>query len=507
MRRSVFVCLGILAVSWVEFQIFPGHSYLQSGTLIYLPVLERLDTPGYLSRDLIATSTSVSYTIYDEVTLFAHDAARLDFKKALILQQFLFRAAAVAGIFLLARETGLSGLLSMLVAALVNLGAMLPGPAACITGPEPVPSEFAFGAAVLAMGLLAGGKPLFSGFVAGVAFLYDPVIAAPFWAVVLLEFLSSRESRARLKPMLPILAVFVLLLANLIQLQPGVSSGQSLFAKVSPSLAELQWMRTPYVWTSTWAGREIWNYLAIFVFGIWAAARIWPLLNRQMRWLVMGVSAMGLASVLCSYLLLDELRLAVMARIQPSRTLVFTVALSSLLCALAGMSALFRRRRWEALGWFAFVLALPVNAQIFSLPRPGPVRVASLPSVQEQSIAELASWAESSTWGSSLFLFPDAGRQLYPGIFRAESRRALWADWKSGVVVDYPEPVGSEWWARWQETMEGPYSPARLRAMLPLPIDYYVLRRQNKLASVKAVFANREFMVYDAEDLRAARLP
>jgi hypothetical protein len=55
--------------------------------------------------------------------------------------------------------------------------------------------------------------------------------------------------------------------------------------------------------------------------------------------------------------------------------------------------------------------------------------------------------------------------------------------------------------------MDGPYSPARLRAMLPLPIDYYVLRRQNKLASVKAVFANREFMVYDAEDLRAARLP
>jgi hypothetical protein len=51
--------------------------------------------------------------------------------------------------------------------------------------------------------------------------------------------------------------------------------------------------------------------------------------------------------------------------------------------------------------------------------------------------------------------------------------------------------------------MEGQFSPERLRATLPLPIDYYVLRRQNRLAGMKTVFANREFVVYDAQDLRS----
>ena len=53
-------------------EIFPGHTYLHSATQIYLPMLERMDSPGYLSRDLVATNPNVSYTIYDEVTLFLH---------------------------------------------------------------------------------------------------------------------------------------------------------------------------------------------------------------------------------------------------------------------------------------------------------------------------------------------------------------------------------------------------------------------------------------------------
>ena len=31
-----------------------------------------------------------------------------------------------------------------------------------------------------------------------------------------------------------------------------------------------------------------------------------------------------------------------------------------------------------------------------------------------------------------MFLFPDVGHDLYPGIFRALSERALYVDWKSG---------------------------------------------------------------------------
>jgi hypothetical protein len=241
------------------------------------------------------------------------------------------------------------------------------------------------------------------------------------------------------------------------------------------------------------------------VFGIWAAARIWPLLNRQMRWLVMGVSVAGILSVPCSYLLLERLRFAAMARVQPSKTLVFTVALSSLLYGLAGMSAIFRRHRWEALAWFALVFVLPFNAKILDFPRMGEgMRLAHRTHSPQLSLLELANWAERNTWGSSLFLFPDAGRELYPGVFRAESRRALWVDWKSGVAVDYSEQAALEWRARWEGSMEPAYSPARLRAMLALPIDYYVLKPRNQLAGVNAVFVSREFVVYDAQDLRTS---
>ena len=53
----------------------------------------------------------------------------------------------------------------------------------------------------------------------------------------------------------------------------------------------------------------------------------------------------------------------------------------------------------------------------------------------KDSVIELARWAEQNTWGGSLFLFPDAGRELYPGVFRGRSRRAVWVDWKGGMLA------------------------------------------------------------------------
>ena len=106
-----------------------------------------------------------------------------------------------------------------------------------------------------------------------------------------------------------------------------------------------------------------------------------------------------------------------------------------------------------------------------------------------------------------MFLFPDAGRDLYPGVFRAASRRAVWVDWSSGALVDGFESVAEEWWGRWQETMQGQFSAERLQSMLALPIDYYVLKRSDSLAEVRPVFLNRRFVVYDAADLRRALDP
>ena len=54
--------------------------------------------------------------------------------------------------FLLARATGFGDAFSLLMAALVNWGAALPGPAVYTVDTEPVPMAFACGATLLAAG-------------------------------------------------------------------------------------------------------------------------------------------------------------------------------------------------------------------------------------------------------------------------------------------------------------------------------------------------------------------
>jgi hypothetical protein len=87
-------------------------------------------------------------------------------------------------------------------------------------------------------------------------------------------------------------------------------------------------------------------------------------------------------------------------------------------------------------------------------------------------------------------------------MFRARSLRALWVDWKSGGQANYFPSFGAEWWERWQQTMAGSFTVDRLRGMLDLPVDYYVLRREHRLAPVRPVFSNQVYAVYDARDLR-----
>lgn len=495
MRRAFLLLVSIAAITWLEFQVFPGHTYLQGDTQIFLPILERLDAPGYLSRDLVATHPHVTYTIYDELTLFLHEAARVDFRTALLLQQVFCRFAGVLGVYLLVLSAGLTDLFALLIATLVNLGATLAGPHVLVTDPEPTPHAFAFGLVLLAVGLLAREKPLLAGLVGGLALLYHPPTAAPFWAVLLIAFIFDKGLRKLLRPALSILVVFALLLANLAQLQPGVVEPQPLFAKISDRLAALQQFRTSYVWVSLWAGRQIWLYLAIWVCCVWATTRVWPALNRQVRWFFVLLPLFGILSVPASDLLLEHLRWSLIPALQPARALAYTVVFASIACGVAGVRAARKRRAWEAVLWFAVVLALPLSS--------APAMRKRSP-VNEAALSQLADWAERNTWGSSMFLFPDAERELYPGMFRALSRRALWVDWESGAQMKYFESAGVEWWERWRDTMQPGFSPRRLDGLLRLPIDYYVLQRAHKLANVPPVFQNREFAVYDAADLRNA---
>ncbi|HEX4228613.1 MAG TPA: hypothetical protein VHZ07_08075 [Bryobacteraceae bacterium] len=551
MRRFLLLCLGIAAITWLEFRFFPGHTYLQSDTQIYLPILERIDTPNYLSRDPIATHPHVSYTIYDEVAVFLHHAGNWDFKRVLIAQQVVFRAAEILGVFLIAEAAGFGVLYSLVLAALINLGATLLGPAALLVGYEPIPRAFAFGLTILAVGLFVRDKPLLAGLAAGLGFLYQAAATGPFWALLILMAIFDHRARSRVKPALVTLLVAILLLANMAQLQPDVVESQHLFGRISPELAAIQLLRTRYVWVSTWAAAAIWNYLFIWVCGIWATARIWPRLNRPLRWFFIGMPLIGLAGVPCAYLLLERMRLMFASEEQPARALLLTVLFASLACGMAGIAAASRRRLVEAWLWFFPVMVLPMKVRIldlahlpnisnlrillvavglsgvlallfarssrrevklaallvplcaiFAMPFLGGVQ--NYPYIDKGPITQVADWARRNTWGSSMFLFPDAGHALYPGIFRAESRRALWVDWMGGTQANFFESVGVEWLVRWRQAMEGAFSVVRLDALLPLPIDYYVLKREHRLPSVKPVYENPEFVVYDAQDLRNA---
>jgi hypothetical protein len=492
MRRALLLALAFSAITFIEFEIFPGHTYLQGKTQLYIPMLERLDTPGFLSRDLVATHPNLSYTIYDEVTLFLHEALRLDFKTALVIQQVLCRAAAIIGVYLLVCATGFGGTWALLIAGLVNLGAFLPGPALHLVDPEPVPVSFAFALSLLAAGCLADGKPLLCGLAGGIAFLYDPSVAAILWITVLVAFVADRQLRKLTRPCLTIFAVFILLLANLAQLQPGISDSEPPFSRIPADIASILQTRTGYAWVPQWAGHEIWVYLTILVCGLWATARIWPRLNRQTRWFFLLPSLLGILSIPVSAVLIELFGWWLLPGIQPARSLLFTVELSLIGCSIAAVQALRVRGRAEALGWLVYVMAVIIFTPM-ATPQTHEIR-------NWESLSDLAHWADANSWGSSMFVFPDAGRDLYPGVFRAESRRALWVDWESGAQSCYSGSLARIWDERWLNIeRRGALATGRFQA--DLPIDYYVLKASNRIAGVKPAFANADFVVYDSRDI------
>lgn len=547
MRRALLLVLGLGSATFVSFVLFPGHTYLLGDTQLYLPMLERLDAPGYLSRDLVATHAHLRYTVYDEVTLFLHNISGISFRTALLAQQVTFRAAGVLGAFLLGRSAGLSDLFAFVIATLPNLIGTLPGPGISLL--EPLPCGFALDLVLLSMGLLSRGRPLVAGLAGGFALLYDVPIALPYWALIAAVGWFDRSLRPLCRAALTVLLVFILLLANLAQLQPGVVEPQPFLTRLSDRTAAIQRYSGSSAWVSLWAGREIWNYLAIWVCGAWATSRIWNRFNGQMRWLFVLLPSLGIASVPVSYLLLEGLRWSAIPQIQPARELAFTVVASSLACGIAGVTAARDRKLTEALAWLTVLFALPLQSRILDLLsianiahfaelifsitlaailvwlvlQFGRTKLTSVvlvlpllamlagtatrwlrhvPNFNNTSIDEIADWAENNTWGSSMFLFPDAGRALYPGRFRAESRRPLWVDWESGSLSNYFESFADDWYERWKATMDQPFSPAHLQGMLSLPLDYLVLKQTNRLAAVKPVFVNHDFLVYDARDLR-----
>ena len=167
--HRLLVAVAVIALTLLGYFQFPGHTYLQSDTQIYVPILERLWDPAVLGQDLVAREPHVSFTVYDEVALLLRRLTGLEFRPILGLQHVVFRALGILGVFLLAGALGLSTRPALLVAAWFSLGATVAGVSVLVFEYEPVPRGFAVPLLLLALGLAARGWDVSAGIAAAAA--------------------------------------------------------------------------------------------------------------------------------------------------------------------------------------------------------------------------------------------------------------------------------------------------------------------------------------------------
>jgi hypothetical protein len=547
MTPRVFAAAIILfLVTLGGFYFHPGHAFLTSDTQIYLPILDRLSDPSLFPKDPVALHAHVAYTIYDEITVLLRWASGLPFESVLQFQQVIFRFCGLFGVFLIGYRLQLTTRMSILLASIYGLGGFIGGPSVMLLEVEPVPRGFAGPLLVLAMGFLCFHRYLLAGLVAAIAFLYHPPTAVPFLVVfsivVLWPGISELKRPVALLPIGCAIA-FLLLLSRF---QPGVSEPQQFFGIIDPQLEKLQRLRGSYNWISMWAAPYLRNHEFLWAVTLLATARFWRIGTPETRSLAIGLPVFGIVMLPVSYLLLEVCKWTLMPQYQPARAVLFVTEMCGIIAGICGLLAARDRRVVESLGWLIVAYAIPMQSDVLSLVFPDlrdestrtrffvvlamaaltylavrwhlwhpfrtiPLVLAALvlpwylvrqagnvrnyPLLDHPEIHDVARWARTSTPKDAVFLFPDAGQDLQPGIFRAYSQRGLYVDWKGGGQVNLLRGFGLEWWRRWQETGEGSFKPENLAKLKSLDIDYIVVKPANRLAAPPS-FENSRYVVF-----------
>lgn len=514
---------------------FPGHTWLESDTQIYAPILEHLRDTSVLRNDILVQRPHVSFTVYDETALTLRRITGLDFHTVLAGEQLVFRALGIWGLYLVATALGLPALPALLVTAIFSLGATVGGPTVLTFEYEPVPRGFAVPLLVLALGFTIQGRYLAAGLAGAAAFLMHPPTVYPFWGVYFCLALwpaDPQVMRRRIYAFIPLFGAALLLLVAS-RHQAGVGETQAFFTRLTPLLERLQLMRAPYVWVSLWWRTWLPYYLLLYALALAAYWRLRKALSADMHFFLLGLPLVGILSMPLSYVLLEQMKWAIIPQLQPMRALLFVSLIAAFLAAAAGCRAAVKARHLESFCWFAAAYVVPAGittaavpswrriavvlvlgalaagacsirgrgaatatvvaalAGFFLIPSLGGVR--NYPELDSPELDQLAQWARTSTPKEAVFLFPDAGRQLYPGIFREHARRAVYVDWKGGGQVNYLEELGEQWWARWRNAMMKPKTLPEYRAM---GIDYVVLRPAHRIPREHAAFENSRFVVY-----------
>jgi len=517
-ERPSAALLSILAIGLFGFFVFPGHTYLQQDSQIYLPMMERLADGRVLGNDLIATHPHLSFTVYDEIAVTVRKVTGLDFQVILAAQQIITRLLGLLGVFLLARSAGLNYSGAVLTAGLFGLGATVIGPSVLTVEYEPTPRALALPLIILAGGLASLREWRMAGAAAFAGFLYHPPTVAPVLLLMLLYVMMPWYLDGRWR-FLGWVASALLVLVVAAKFQSGVRLEQNFFSQVSPDVEQLQRMRASYVFVGMWFGQYWGHHLFLTAAALGAWWRIGDRLDDFGQFLLALLPVLGLLSLLVSYLAMDVMGWGLMPQLQPARTILWTTFAAVVSCAIAAGVA---TEVWERILWLLLPLAVTVQVRpldllwpstavlwqhlglvvllaifgavalrlrawapgllvvgaMFLILHAGGVR--NYPAVHSAELDALSNWARSATPIEAVFHFPDAGKELYPGIFRARAERAVWVDWKGGGQVNFMEPLAREWWKRW--------------SALPRGTGDFLVRKAGKCGGA-VLYANAKFCV------------
>lgn len=525
MQSRLMVLACVVAMTAFGYFYFPGHTYLHSDTQIYVPMLDRLVDPAAYPKDFVSTQPHMAFTLYDEVTIGLQRLTGADFEAILTAQQVVWRACGFYGIYLFFAALGLGPPTALLGAAWFSLGATVLGPSVLTVEYEPVPRGFAIGLLYLALGLAAQERFSWAGVAAGAGFLYHPPTACAFYTVLL--WIAAREKRTAWWGFAALIPA-ALLLALFARWQPGITEPQVFLRRIPQWMEKLQQLRASYNWVSLWKTEYYEHYAAVLLVTAIAAWRVWRSFTPTVRALALGLPAVGVLTVPLSYVLLERVHWALMPQFQPARAVLWISVMGSLLPAAAAFEAIRKRRTGECFAWLLPVFILPIRvlytslfdgwsggllivalaaagALVLWLERHGmawpmvlagvapflliPVYggVENYPHLETPALDEVAAWARANTPADAVFVFPDHGRGLQPGIFKVRARRALWVDWKGGGQVNYFEPVAQEWSRRWTMLQHNQWDPT---------VDYVVRKANRDLPGAARVFGNAEYWVF-----------
>src|SRR5437763_5762477 len=203
-----WLAAAVVALSLLSFFQFPGHTWLQQDTQIYLPILEHQRDAGLLRNELLAQYPHDGFTLYDEIAIALRSVTGAGFRGVLQFKQIVTRALGIWGLVLLAEAFGLATLPALVVAAICSLGVLIAGPMVLTVEYEPTPRAFAVPLIFCAIGLAARKRYMAASVAASIAFVYHAPTTIPFWIV----FAVRRQWRA-FAP-LGVAVVVVLLMAH-----------------------------------------------------------------------------------------------------------------------------------------------------------------------------------------------------------------------------------------------------------------------------------------------------